>query len=73
MKTPKSNSKSKSTGRKAVVQAFANQDKENQKEAAQIQEAIRLKAYELYIERGGSHGNDLEDWVTAERLVLQNS
>ncbi|MGE3841098.1 MAG: DUF2934 domain-containing protein [Vicinamibacterales bacterium] len=30
---------------------------------------IRARAYELYQERGGSHGRDLDDWLIAEREV----
>jgi hypothetical protein len=31
---------------------------------------IAERAYELYQHRGGHHGQDLEDWLTAEREVL---
>lgn len=34
-----------------------------------IQEAIRERAFQLYQERGGQHGADLEDWVRAEREI----
>ena len=30
-------------------------------------EEIRLRAYELYLERGGFPGNELDDWLQAER------
>ncbi len=30
-------------------------------------EEIERRAYEIYLERGGSHGQDLEDWLQAER------
>jgi hypothetical protein len=30
-------------------------------------ERIAQRAYELYLARGGSHGQDMEDWFTAER------
>jgi hypothetical protein len=30
-------------------------------------EEIRLRAYEIYLERGGIPGNDLDDWLQAER------
>ncbi len=30
-------------------------------------EEIRLRAYEIYIERGGVPGNKLDDWLQAER------
>ena len=80
MKIEKKENKTKATGRKAVVQAMAKQNIETKRTSSkmtaltneQIQEAIRLKAYELYIERGGCNGNDAEDWFTAERIVLQS-
>jgi hypothetical protein len=28
---------------------------------------ISTRAYELYMDRGGGHGNDMDDWLTAER------
>jgi len=30
-------------------------------------EEIRLRAYEIYLERGGQAGNELDDWLQAER------
>jgi DUF2934 family protein len=30
-------------------------------------EEIARRAYELYIQRGGEHGKDVEDWVRAEK------
>jgi hypothetical protein len=37
----------------------------------QIEESIRLKAYELYLLRLGQNGNALSDWLNAEKAVLQ--
>lgn len=34
-----------------------------------IEEQIRRRAYELYLERGSTPGNESEDWITAEREV----
>ena len=31
------------------------------------EEDIRQRAYERYLERGGGHGMDFEDWLEAER------
>jgi len=31
------------------------------------EERIRLRAYEIYLERKGSPGSALEDWLRAER------
>ncbi len=28
---------------------------------------IARRAYELYVQRGGEHGKDVEDWVKAEK------
>ena len=33
-------------------------------------EAIRLRAYEMYLERNGAPGDPLEDWVRAENELL---
>jgi hypothetical protein len=30
-------------------------------------EDIRIRAYEIYLERGGQSGHDLDDWIQAER------
>jgi len=30
---------------------------------------IEKKAYELFIKRKGQHGNDLNDWLEAEKIV----
>jgi hypothetical protein len=37
-----------------------------------LQDAIRHRAYEYYQQRGGQHGSDFEDWVRAEREVLEH-
>jgi hypothetical protein len=34
-----------------------------------LDEEIRRRAYELYLERGGTPGNESEDWIAAEREV----
>jgi Protein of unknown function (DUF2934) len=35
-------------------------------------EEIRLRAYHLYLERGASHGQDLDDWFIAEKLLSES-
>jgi hypothetical protein len=35
----------------------------------ELRERIAQKAYELYEQRGRTHGHDVEDWLEAERLV----
>jgi hypothetical protein len=34
-------------------------------------EEIELRAYQIYVERGGAHGQDMEDWLQAERELLE--
>ncbi len=34
------------------------------------EEIVRMRAYELFEQRGGQHGHDLEDWLQAEAEVL---
>ena len=34
--------------------------------AASIEEVIALRAYEIYVERGKTDGNDVDDWLQAE-------
>jgi len=35
-------------------------------------EEIRARAYEIYIERGQREGEDLEDWLRAEKELTEN-
>jgi hypothetical protein len=37
------------------------------------EEEIRRRAYELYLSRGGVDGDDVSDWLAAERLVRRNT
>ena len=34
--------------------------------AAPTEEEIALRAYEIYLERGKTEGNDVDDWLQAE-------
>jgi hypothetical protein len=34
-------------------------------------EEIELRAYQIYLERGGAHAQDVEDWLQAERELLE--
>ena len=34
-------------------------------------EQIGVRANEIYLERGGSHGHDLDDWQQAERELFE--
>ena len=36
-----------------------------------IPQQIEQRAYELYLERGGEHGHDRADWLTAENELTE--
>jgi hypothetical protein len=36
----------------------------------ELHEEIRMAAYELYEQRGMTHGYDLDDWLQAEKIVM---
>ncbi len=36
-----------------------------------IQEQIRVRAYQLYEQRGRRHGHDLDDWLKAEAEITR--
>jgi hypothetical protein len=36
-----------------------------------MRDRIAAKAYELWNERGGREGRDLEDWLDAETIVME--
>lgn len=51
----------------------ASKATEQAKSPEQVQQKIRLRAYELYEQRGSQHGGDFDDWLTAEAEVDGNS
>jgi Protein of unknown function (DUF2934) len=36
-------------------------------------EEIALRAYQIYLQRGGAPGNEVEDWMQAERQLLEEN
>ena len=38
-------------------------------DAQPVQEQVRRRAYQLYEERGGEDGHDVEDWQRAEEEI----
>jgi Protein of unknown function (DUF2934) len=64
-------------GEEDVMSAAAvQQEKQSSKGAvtildeSTIRDRIALKAYELWESRGRSHGSDVENWLEAERLII---
>ncbi|HET6266780.1 MAG TPA: DUF2934 domain-containing protein [Acidobacteriota bacterium] len=37
------------------------------------QQEIEKIAYELYLQRGGSSNNPVEDWMTAEQIFIERT
>jgi len=56
---------------KTVVKTKPKNGKITSLKPQDINEAIRLKAYELYLKRNGNGGSHTDDWITAERMVLR--
>jgi len=46
--------------------------KENRIETLPLEERIRNRAHELYIERGDQPGSASDDWLQAEKEILQS-
>jgi hypothetical protein len=38
-----------------------------------LEEQIRRRAYELYVQRGNQPGSELDDWLQAEQEILMAS
>lgn len=38
-------------------------------ETLSLEERIRLRAYQLYVQRGNQPGSDLDDWLQAEEEI----
>jgi hypothetical protein len=36
------------------------------------EQETRSRAYEIYLQRGGQPGSELEDWLQAERQLITN-
>ncbi len=36
----------------------------------ELRERIARRAYEIYLQRGGEHRHDLDDWLQAEREIF---
>jgi hypothetical protein len=45
--------------------------KEASTETLALEERIRRRAYELYLERGNPSGSELDDWLQAEEEIMQ--
>jgi len=56
---------------KKIKKVFS-MDNENRVSREEFMQLVQKKAYEIYEKRGCQSGNDLEDWLNAERLVKED-
>jgi hypothetical protein len=56
---------------KIMVKSKPSSAKKDVSYPPEIQAAIQMKAYELYLSRKNDIGSEVEDWLEAERIVLQ--
>lgn len=61
----------KTTARKKVIDAHEQLDAQSKINQEEYSQQVSLKAYELFERRGCQHGNHLEDWLQAERLIQE--
>ena len=57
-------------GQQAPAAMSAGSRRSTSMPAAPGVEEVRRRAFELFIERGGRHGHDVEDWLRAERELM---
>ncbi|HKW17422.1 MAG TPA: DUF2934 domain-containing protein [Terriglobales bacterium] len=71
VKSPRtSKSKAEGNAEKKVLQMPENGNGHNGFTPADLESEIRLRAFELYQQRGFDGGSEQEDWLRAEREVL---
>lgn len=49
----------------------ANQSRPILKETNELLDNVRMRAFDLFQKRGGPHGNDMGDWLQAEKEVFR--
>lgn len=58
---------------KKVKGSLGTTKKTRAAKAAPTHEEIALRAYEIHLERGGAPGDALEDWIRAERELIEKN
>ena len=61
------------TGQPESADAWAPQSTGDTTAAPSERDRIAARAYEIYLERGGSGGDAMEDWLAAEREFTNRS
>ena len=58
---------------KRVVDVISEIEVMGQENGRPSEDEVRVRAYQRYLDRGGTHGNDVEDWVEAEKELRGQS
>ena len=45
--------------------------KEAENKSLPLEEQVRRRAHEIYLQKGGEDGSDLDDWLQAEREIRE--
>ena len=65
----------KKTAKKATVKKAATMGAKKKGtpriELQDFLDQVRKRAYEIFLQRGASYGNDLDDWLRAEKEIKQ--
>ena len=72
-KTARTKNKASSVGQDSPVEQIAAPVDAPQPGTIPTEEEIAHRAYEIFLQRGGEHGNDIEDWLQAERELSEES
>jgi hypothetical protein len=59
--------KQTATAKKQSIGPEVAQTQEARAENAPSREEVKQRGYEMHMERGGAHGQDIDDWLQAER------
>jgi len=61
----------KAAERKDDKQQFISSGDVNSSELAPTLQEIEMRAYSIHLAHGSTHGNDLDDWLQAERELAE--
>jgi DUF2934 family protein len=71
VRTGKSKAKAASNGSTETPMAAPAPATNGNGGGAPSAEMIRLRAYEVFVARGGTAGDELSDWLVAEREIME--
>lgn len=72
-KTAKTKNQAASIEQDSSIEQTAPSPDAPQAITAPTEEEVAQRAYEIFLERGSDHGNDIEDWLQAERELSEES